>query len=100
MPTGNPKDWELKEISSGKYRWIKKGLSDEKTNINNVIIDTMDAKVHPITGKLMDSKSEFRKVTREHNCVEVGNEQMKDSRVLDLPPLKEDIARAIRELEG
>jgi hypothetical protein len=42
-----------------------------------VIQDTMDAVAHPCTGELMDSKSEFRKVTRAHDCVEVGNEKMR-----------------------
>ncbi len=77
----------------------KRKSADSKPN-KGVITDSMDAKVHPITGKLMDSKSEFRKVTRAHNCEEVGTEKLKDRRVLDLPPIKEDIARAIRELEG
>ena len=40
----------------------------------SVIADTMkDAAAHPCTGKMMDSKSAFRRVTREHGCVEVGN---------------------------
>lgn len=39
-----------------------------------VISDTMDGATHPCTGKMMDSKSAFRRVTREHGCVEVGNE--------------------------
>lgn len=73
--------------------------SNSKPN-KGVITDTMDAIIHPITGKLMDSKSEFRKVTRANNCEEVGTSVQKDTRKLDLPPIKEDIARAIRELEG
>lgn len=41
----------------------------------SVISDTMrDAAAHPCTGRMMDSKSAFRRVTREHGCVEVGTE--------------------------
>lgn len=55
---------------------------------------------HPITGKLMDSKSAFRAVTRAHGCVEVGNETQRDSRRIEMPNLKGDIARSISELGG
>lgn len=65
-----------------------------------VISDTMQALRHPITGKVMDSKSNFRAVTRAHGCVEVGNETMRDSRKVDMPEMKADIARAINELGG
>lgn len=41
----------------------------------SVISDTMKAAAaHPCTGKVMDSKSAFRRVTREHGCIEIGNE--------------------------
>ncbi len=32
---------------------------------------------HPITGQLMDSKSAFRQVTKDHGYIEVGNERPK-----------------------
>lgn len=38
-----------------------------------VISDTMDLTEH-IDGKFYDSKSRFRKVTKAHGCVEVGND--------------------------
>lgn len=65
-----------------------------------VISDTMSAMRHPVTGKLMDSKSQFRRVTRAAGCVEVGNEVQRDARRVDMPSLKGDIAHAIRELGG
>lgn len=65
-----------------------------------VISDTMSAMRHPVTGKLMDSKSQFRQVTRAAGCVEVGNEVQRDRRRVDMPSLKGDIAHAIRELGG
>ncbi len=71
--------------------------------VRGVISDTMGAMKHPITGKLMDSKSQFRAVTRAHGCVEVGNDQQRDTRRLDgfdSNTRKMDIARAISELGG
>lgn len=64
-----------------------------------VISDTMQALIHPATGKPMDSKSQFRAVTRAKGCVEVGNEQMTARpRSLDIGGMKGDIAQAMREL--
>lgn len=72
--------------------------------VGGVISDTMGAALrHPITGKLMDSKSSFRAITRAHGCVEVGNETMRDTRRLDgfdKASRSADIAHAIRELGG
>lgn len=68
-----------------------------------VISDTMSAMRHPITQKLMDSKSGFRAVTRAHGCVEVGTETQRDNRRLDgfdSSSRKADIAQAYRELGG
>lgn len=73
------------------------------SNVPHVISDTMPAMRHPITGKLMDSKSSFRAITRAHGCVEVGNETMRDTRRLtgmDSETRKADIARAIQQLGG
>lgn len=50
----------------------------------HVISDTMDAIVHPAIGKKMDSKSAFRRVTRAHGCVELGNERV-DTRKPETP---------------
>lgn len=71
--------------------------------VRGVISDTMDALIHPCTGKLMDSKSEFRKVTRAKGGTEVGNENLTDRRELtgmDSRTRRDDIARAITELGG
>lgn len=68
---------ELKKRPKGQYHYV--------------IEDTMDAVAHPVTGKLMDSKSEFRKVTRAAGCVEVGNEPMEDRRSYDSGGLRETL---------
>lgn len=73
------------------------------TPVRGVISDSLPDMIHPCTGKRMDSKSEFRKVTRAKGGVEVGNERMTDRRVapgMDSNSRKMDIAQAIRELGG
>ncbi len=69
--------------------------------VRGVISDTMDALIHPCTGKLMDSKSEFRKVTKAKGGVEVGNEKLVDRRVasgLDSETRRRDISIAMEQL--
>ena len=69
--------------------------------VRGVISDTMDALVHPCTGKLMDSKSEFRKITKAKGGVEVGNEKLVDRRVapgLDSETRRRDISIAMEQL--
>lgn len=65
-----------------------------------VISDTMPDMRHPATGKVMNSKSQFRAITRAAGCVEVGNEIQRDTRQMGVGGLKADIAQAIRELGG
>ena len=69
--------------------------------IRGVISDTMDALIHPCTGKLMDSKSQFRRVTKAKGGIEVGNEVLKDTRTcteLDSASRRKDIAAAMEQL--
>jgi len=69
--------------------------------VNGVISDTMDALIHPCTGKLMDSKSQFRRVTKAKGGVEVGNEKLIDRRTspeLDSQTRRRDIAVAMEQL--
>lgn len=71
--------------------------------VRGVISDDMPAMRHPITQRPMDSKSQFRAVTRAHGCVEVGNDTQRDTRRMegfDKQSRSADIARAITELGG
>lgn len=71
--------------------------------VRGVISDDMPAMRHPITQKPMDSKSQFRAVTRAHGCVEVGNDTLRDTRRIsgfDSDTRKRDIYAAISELGG
>ena len=66
----------------------------------HVISDTMRPMRHPSNGKIYDSKSRFRAETRARGCVEIGNEQPKPRKFIDMPAVGPDIARAIQELGG
>ena len=70
-----------------------------------VIPDTMPDTRHMADGKFYNSKSKFRKVTRDHGCVEVGNElrTMNAPRatvVLDKRQRRDDIRRAFWEVRN
>jgi hypothetical protein len=65
------------------------------------ISDHMDPTMHMVTGAIIDSKSQFRKMTREAGCEEVGNDmppRLKEPEKVDRPG--QDIKRAIEELRG
>lgn len=96
----------MPEVSRITYVWVD-GKCIEKSEAHEarqrgpyIQSDNLTPMRHPITGKLMDSKSQFRAITRAHGCVEVGNEQQRDTRRIDMPDLKSDIARSIQELGG
>jgi hypothetical protein len=42
-----------------------------------LILDTMPETMHTMTGQMMTSKSEFRKVTKARGGIEIGNEKLK-----------------------
>lgn len=60
---------EFVEIDEWQRRRKKPSVSA------SIISDTMDAVAHPCTGKVYDSKSAFRRVTKEHGCEETGNDK-------------------------
>jgi hypothetical protein len=63
--------------------------------------DNMDALVHPATGKVFDSKSRFREVTKAHGLTEVGNDYRNNQKPSVEPKdaRKKVIAEAITALE-
>ena len=64
--------------------WREVVRSAPRIRAFNIGRDHMDATVHPCTGQLMDSKSEFRRVTREHGMVELGNDWQQERRPVEL----------------
>jgi hypothetical protein len=85
-----------------EFGMVDKALTygEPKPNSHYVISDYLPDLRHPATGQLMDSKSNFRAVTRAKGCVEVGNEVQRDRRTIDLGDRKRDIANAIQQLGG
>ena len=53
---------------------------------------------HPLTGEMMDSKSAFRRVTRERGGEEVGNDVQRDRRSADPVCARSDVGNAINML--
>lgn len=67
-----------------------------------VISDSMDGLKHHGTGRITDSKSEFRKMTKAAGCLEVGNEKIQPRKPirLDRRQRREDIKRSIYDLRN
>lgn len=67
-----------------------------------VILDTMDHTWHPATGEMIDSKSAFRRRTREAGCEEIGNERpkMRQPTQLSKQDRVQSIRRAFEELRS
>ena len=66
-----------------------------------IVRDAMNACFHPATGELMDSKSAFRRVTREHGLVELGNDAPSAFAAPAIQPrdVAADVAQAYEMLE-
>lgn len=77
----------------------EQAISRETGRAFHYISDHMDATWHPHTGQVLDSKSAFRKITRDHGYVEVGNDVQTQAR-----PVREragaDVKRAIEQLRS
>lgn len=65
-----------------------------------VISDYMDAALHPATGKVHDSKSNFRRETRAAGCIEVGNEPMGPRKGWEPSGIAQDIKASIEKLRS
>ena len=61
-----------------------------------VVIDCMEPVEHPHDGKLYDSKSAFRRTTRQNGYVEVGTEKLKapERKAPDRKGIRESLQRA------
>lgn len=67
-----------------------------------VISDHMPPTKHHGTGRILDSKSEFRKDTKSVGCIEIGNEAIKPRTPIKLDKRQrvEAIRKAIYELKN
>lgn len=68
----------------------------------HIISDHMQPLKHHGSGKIIDSKSSFRKETKALGCIEIGNEEIKPRTPVKLDRRKraDDIRRAIYELKN
>ncbi len=94
------------------YRWIRldngrsvyrKVVEDNRQRSElgapMLIRDQMDALRHPITGDRVDSKAQFRGITRQNGGVEVGNDKIDVSPTRDTT-YEKDVGEAIRKLNS
>lgn len=74
----------------------------DHTTAPHIISDHMEPIKHHGTGRILDSKSEFRKDTRAVGCIEIGNEQIKPRIPIPLDKRKrvDEIRRTIYELKN
>ena len=78
------------------------GPRHTKAHATYVISDSMDPIKHMGTGRILDSKSQFRADTKASGCIEVGN----DAAALRERPkpvpmgVHEDVKRAISQLRS
>jgi hypothetical protein len=68
----------------------------------NVISDTMQPLKHMGTGRVLDSKSQFRRDTIASGCVEVGTDPaaLRDRPKIEPRGVREDVQRALAELRS
>lgn len=64
-------------MNRGKWKWVDGEFVEITTKrlepVHNIIQDTMNPTWHPCDGQIYESKSAFRRNTKAHGCVEVGN---------------------------
>ncbi len=82
----------------------KEGIAPKRSSLPAPMVqsDTMDAVMHHGCGKVMDSKSAFRKKTKELGLVEFGDQKPTRAKPkkLSKEERKKDIAQAITQLGG
>ena len=60
--------------ASGKYRPIEVSKLTSENKAPGIICDSMQALEHPCDGRIYDSKSLFRRVTKAYGMEEKGND--------------------------
>lgn len=53
---------------------VNYGAPSDTIPVPMFISDTMDPVEHPCDGRRYSSKAQFRRVTKAHGCIEVGND--------------------------
>jgi hypothetical protein len=88
-------EFQWVDLGNGRstYRRVGEGAPVARSSLPTpmIISDRMEATEHPCDGRFYESKSAFRKVTRQHGCIEVGTEKLKPK------PNTEPDSKGIRE---
>lgn len=61
-----------------------------------IISDHMEAAEHPCTGAMIDSKSRFERITREHGCVTIGNDSARLRNTKEKKPDRKQIRESLQ----
>jgi len=84
---------------------VEKHLAEPIDGGFHYISDNMDPLLHHAAMRYIDSKSEFRRETKNHNCVEIGNQPNYGMKRLFTPKLdkrqrREDIQKSVYQLRN
>jgi len=93
----------------GEGRQVYRRVQEEKAKRSDlpmpmVIGDHMSATEHPCDGKIYESKSAFRRVTKANGCIEVGNDPQRFRKPkrprTDRMAIRETVAKAINRVKN
>lgn len=92
-------------MNRGKWKWVDEKFVEigkkEVVSISpNIITDTMNPTWHPCDGQIFESKSAFRRNTKEHGCVEVGDAAPFIPQAVETEDRKMAIKDAIEQLSS
>lgn len=79
--------------------WVRAVRVSRPSVFPGIITDHMDALLHPADGQRYDSKSAFRRVTKEHGLVELGNDAPIARPEYKPEGVRDDIVQAVKMLE-
>ena len=84
---------------------VEKEKAEPLGSTFSYISDHMDPLLHHAAMRMIDSKSEFRRETKAHGCIEVGDSKNYGEKRLFTPKLdnrqrKEDIQKAVYQLKN
>ncbi|NBW77375.1 MAG: hypothetical protein EBR34_16520 [Sphingomonadaceae bacterium] len=79
-------------------QWVRAVKFSRPSAFPAIISDHMDALLHPADGQRYDSKSAFRRVTRDHGLVEMGNDAPIGRPAYEPEGVRADIEQSIQML--
>lgn len=90
-------DRELNEIVPAHEFYARKSpAARSHLPSPHFISDTMQAAEHPCTGQMIDSKSRFERITRDHGCVTIGNDPARLRNTKEKKPDRKQIRESLQ----